>query len=182
LELGADIIVMLHPDYQYPPRLIPAMICMIAYGQYDVVLGSRILGGAALSGGMPVWRYVGNRILTFIQNIVLRTKISEFHTGFRAYRREVLLSIPFDDNSNDFVFDNQMLAETVSFGFKVGEISCPAQYFKEASSISLSRAFRYALGVLVTSYAYALRRDSARHPMLRGTSTNQELLPQVHSP
>jgi glycosyltransferase involved in cell wall biosynthesis len=180
LELGADIIVMLHPDYQYPPRMVPAMICMIAYGKYDLVLGSRILGGEALTGGMPAWRYVGNRILTFIQNILLGTKISEFHTGFRAYTREVLLRIPFDRNSDDFVFDNQMLAQAVWAGFKVGEISCEANYFKEASSISFSRAIRYALGVLATSCDYALNRDSAAHPVLRRPTSDQELLPEVH--
>jgi glycosyltransferase involved in cell wall biosynthesis len=142
LAAGADIVVMVHPDYQYTPRLVTAMASMIAYGVYDVVLGSRILGGGALKGGMPVYKYVANRFLTAFQNLFLGVKLSEYHTGFRAFQRSVLETLPLLENSDDFVFDNQMLAQAVMFGFRLGEVSCPTKYFKEASSISFWRSVR----------------------------------------
>ena len=155
---GADIVVMVHPDYQYSPNLIVPMAGMIAYGDYDVVIGSRILGKGALQGGMPLYKYVANRFLTLFQNLLLSFKLSEYHTGFRAYRREVLEKLPLSENSDDFVFDNQMLAQVVHFGFRVGEISTPTRYFAEASSINFSRSVRYGLGVLTTSLTFRLHR------------------------
>ena len=151
LDAGADIVVMLHPDYQYSPLLVEPMASMVAYGVYDLVLGSRILGGGALRGGMPLYKYVSNRILTFIQNLALGAKLSEYHTGFRAYSREMLLSLPLDANSDDFAFDNQLLAQCIYLGAKIGEISCPTRYFEEASSISLRRSAIYGLSVLRTT-------------------------------
>jgi glycosyltransferase involved in cell wall biosynthesis len=148
LERGADIVVMVHPDYQYDPRLVTAMGSMIASGVYDMVLGSRILGGGALRGGMPLWRYVANRLLTAIENLLLGSKLSEFHTGFRAYSRALLESIPWSRNSDDFVFDNQMLAQALIGGRQVGEISVPTKYFDAASSIDFRRSVRYGFGVL----------------------------------
>lgn len=156
LEHGADIVVMVHPDYQYSPRLVTAMASMIASGHYDVVLGSRILGGESLKGGMPVYKYIANRILTLTENIVLRIKLSEYHTGFRAFNRKVLESLPLDNNSDDFVFDNEMLVQSVYFGYKLGEISCPTKYFKDASSINFRRSIVYGLGVLGTTMKYLL--------------------------
>jgi glycosyltransferase involved in cell wall biosynthesis len=156
LELGADIVVMLHPDYQYDPRLISAMSGMVASGIYDVVLGSRVLGGTALRGGMPLYKYVFNRLLTLFQNVLLGAKLSEYHTGYRAFSRKVLTTLPLLANSDDFVFDNQMLTEAVAFGFNIGEVSCPTKYFTEASSISFRRSVVYGLGVLKTSVAYRL--------------------------
>jgi len=147
----ADLVVMLHPDYQYTPRLVLAMASMLASGHYDVVLASRILGGGARRGGMPLWRYVANRALTAFQNLALGSKLSEFHTGFRAFRREVLEKLPLEENSDDFVFDNQMLAQALAAGFRVGEISCPTKYFEEASSINFGRSVRYGFGVLSVS-------------------------------
>jgi glycosyltransferase involved in cell wall biosynthesis len=158
LGLGCDIVVMLHPDYQYTPRLVPAMASMIASGHYDVVLGSRILGGGALAGGMPRYKYVANRALTAIQNVVTGAKLSEFHTGFRAFSHQVLRSLPLAENSDDFVFDNQILAQALAAGFRIGEISCPTRYFKEASSIDFPRACRYGLGVLATCVLFRLHR------------------------
>jgi len=158
LALGADIVVMLHPDYQYTPKLILAMASMIAVGQYDVVLASRIIGGGALKGGMPLYKYVSNRFLTAFQNIMLGTKLSEYHTGYRAFNRKVLENLPLNANSNDFVFDNQMLAQIIYFGFTIGEVSCPTVYFKEASSISFWRSIKYGFGVLSTSLQYVLQR------------------------
>ncbi len=158
LKRGADIVVMLHPDYQYPPRLIYAMASMIASDEFDVVLGSRILGGRAIKGGMPVYKYISNRILTLIENILLRQKLSEYHTGYRAFNRDVLERLPITENSDDFVFDNQMLAQVVYFGYRIGEISCPARYFKEASSINFKRSVIYGLGVLATSIKFFLQR------------------------
>jgi glycosyltransferase involved in cell wall biosynthesis len=149
----ADVVVMLHPDYQYTPTLVTAMAAMIASEQYDVVLGSRILGGGARRGGMPLWRYLANRTLTLIENLALGTKLSEFHTGYRAFRREVLERLPLGENSDDFVFDNQMLAQAVAAGFRVGELSCPTRYFEEASSIGFARSVRYGFGVLAVSSA-----------------------------
>lgn len=158
LRRGADIVVMVHPDYQYSPNLIVPMAGMIAYGEYDAVIGSRILGKGALQGGMPVYKYVANRFLTLVQNLLLGFKLSEYHTGFRAFRRSVLESLPLDENSDDFVFDNQMLAQIVHFGFRVGEISTPTRYFAEASSINFSRSTKYGLGVLATSLQFRLHR------------------------
>jgi glycosyltransferase involved in cell wall biosynthesis len=156
LALGADVVVMLHPDYQYDPRLISAMAGMIASGVYDVVLGSRVLGGTALRGGMPLYKYVCNRLLTLFQNILLGAKLSEYHTGYRAFSRKVLTSLPLLANSDDFVFDNQMISQAIAFRFNVGEVSCPTKYFAEASSISFRRSVVYGLGVLSTSVVYRL--------------------------
>jgi len=151
---GADIIVMVHPDYQYSPRLVTAMASMIASGHYDVVLGSRILGGTALKGGMPIYKYIANRLLTLIENIFLGVKISEYHTGFRAFNRKVLETLPLEENSDDFVFDSEMLAEAVYFSFKIGELSCPTRYFREASSINFGRSVKYGFGVLATTIKF----------------------------
>jgi glycosyltransferase involved in cell wall biosynthesis len=158
LRLGADVVVMLHPDYQYTPKLIPAMISMITDGPFQVVLGSRVLGGRALSGGMPLYKYVSNRALTAFQNLLCGAKLSEYHTGYRAFAREVLESLPLNENSDDFVFDNQMLAQILLAGFEVGEVSCPAAYFEEASSINFRRSMRYGLGVVTTSLQAFLQR------------------------
>jgi len=151
LDAGADIVVMLHPDYQYSPLLVEPMASMIAFGVYDIVLGSRILGGGAIRGGMPRHKYYANRALTFIQNLALGAKLSEYHTGFRAYTRELLMSIPFDANSDDFVFDNQLLAQCIFLGARMGEVSCPTHYFPEASSINFRRSTIYGFGVLKTT-------------------------------
>jgi glycosyltransferase involved in cell wall biosynthesis len=163
LRLGADVVVMLHPDYQYTPRLIPAMIGLITDGPFDVVLGSRVLGGRALAGGMPFYKYVANRLLTAAQNLLCGAKLSEYHTGYRAFRREVLESLPLLENSDDFVFDNQMLAQILVAGYEIGEVSCPAAYFEEASSINFRRSVRYGLGVLVTSLQAFLQRKGFAH-------------------
>jgi glycosyltransferase involved in cell wall biosynthesis len=151
LKAGADIVVMLHPDYQYSPRLVEPMASMIAFGIYDIVLGSRILGGGALRGGMPRHKYAANRVLTLIQNLALGAKLSEYHTGFRAYSREMLLSLPLQANSDDFVFDNQLLAQCIYLSARIGELSCPTRYFPEASSINFSRSTIYGFGVLKTT-------------------------------
>jgi glycosyltransferase involved in cell wall biosynthesis len=151
LAAGAEIVVMVHPDYQYTPLLVTAMASMVACGVYDVVLGSRILGGGALKGGMPVYKYIANRFLTAFQNLFLGVKISEYHTGFRAFDRQVLQSLPLLENSDDFVFDNEILAQAVSFGYRIGEVSCPTKYFKEASSIGFRRSVKYGIGVLMTT-------------------------------
>lgn len=148
LKTGADIVVMVHPDYQYTPRLVTSMSSMIAYDVYDVVLGSRIIGGGALPGGMPLYKYIFNRLLTAFENIFLGVKLSEYHTGYRAFSRRVLETLPLEHNSDDFVFDNEMLAQAVMFNFRIGEVSCPTKYFKEASSINFRRSVRYGLGVL----------------------------------
>ncbi|MDO8427569.1 MAG: glycosyltransferase family 2 protein [Deltaproteobacteria bacterium] len=158
LRLGADIVVMVHPDYQYAPKLITAMASMIASGEYDAVLGSRILGTGALKGGMPFYKYVSNRFLTLAENLLLKEKISEYHTGYRAFSREVLEKIPLLENSNDFVFDNQMLAQVIYFGFRIGEISCPTKYFTEASSINFRRSVIYGFGVLSTALKFRLQK------------------------
>jgi glycosyltransferase involved in cell wall biosynthesis len=158
LERGADIVVMLHPDYQYTPLLVTSLASMIAYGVYDVVLGSRILGKGALTGGMPLYKYVANRMLTAIENILLGQKLSEYHTGYRAFSRQVLERLPLDFNSDDFVFDNQMLAQIVWYGFSIGEVSCPARYIPEGSSINFRRSVVYGLGVLRTAFSYRLAR------------------------
>ena len=162
LAAGADIVVMLHPDYQYTPLLVPAMAGMVASGIYDMVLGSRILGAGALKGGMPFYKYVFNRLLTAFQNLFLGVKLSEYHTGFRAFSRDLLQTLPLLENSDDFVFDNQMIAQAVMFGFKIGEISCPTKYFEEASSISFRRSVEYGLGVLATSVSFVLHKAGIR--------------------
>jgi len=162
LEHGADIVVMVHPDYQYTPRLIPVLVELVASGLYPCVLASRILGGRALAGGMPMWRYVSNRILTLIGNILLGTKVSEFHTGYRAYSRELLQRLPLDANSDDFVFDNEVLAETAWLGIQIGEVSCPTRYAPDASSINFSRSVRYGFGCLATGLAFRLARMGLR--------------------
>jgi glycosyltransferase involved in cell wall biosynthesis len=158
LAEGADIVIMVHPDYQYTPKLIPAMVSLIASGLYPTVLGSRILGGRALSGGMPLWRYVGNRVLTLVQNLFLGAKLSEYHTGYRAYSREVLERLPLDANSDDFVFDSEVLAQIVWFGYVIGEVTCPTTYAADASSISFWRSLRYGLGCLITAATFRLAR------------------------
>jgi glycosyltransferase involved in cell wall biosynthesis len=163
LEGGADIVVMLHPDYQYTPKLIPAMAFLLLSEEYDVVLGSRILGGKAIQGGMPIYKYINNRLLTLIQNIMMGEKLSEYHTGYRAFTRNVLETIPLDDNSNDFVFDNQMLSQILYAGFRVGEITCPAKYFPEASSINFVRSIKYGLGCLNTAMKFRLNKWGIGH-------------------
>jgi glycosyltransferase involved in cell wall biosynthesis len=170
LEHGADIVVMLHPDYQYDPRLITSMAAMVASGVYDVVIGSRILGNAARQGGMPLWKYVANRSLTAFQNLVTGMKLSEFHTGFRAFSRRVLEALPLAANSDDFVFDNQMLVQAHAFGFSIGEISCPARYFDDASSIGFHRSVVYGIGVVRTSLAYRAWRWRLASPAIFSAS------------
>ncbi len=166
LHQGADVVVMLHPDYQYTPNLLVAMSSLIAVGQYDVVLGSRILCQSSIKGGMPVYKYVANRALTFFENLMLGQKLSEYHTGYRAFSRQVLESLPLGENSDDFVFDNQMLAQIAYFGFTIGEVSCPTKYFAEASSINLRRSIVYGLGVVRTSIAYRLQKMGLVHSRL----------------
>ena len=158
LKRGADIIVMLHPDYQYSPNLIVSMAGMIAYGEYEVVLGSRILGTGALEGGMPLYKYIANRFLTLIQNLLLSYKLSEYHTGYRAFARTVLETLPLEENSDDFIFDNETLAQAIYFRHRIGELSCPTRYFAEASSINFRRSVRYGFGVLWTSLKFRLQR------------------------
>ena len=158
LELDADIIVMLHPDYQYTPKLIHSMAYLIAQDVYQVVLGSRILGKGAVIGGMPFWRYFSNRVLTLIQNILMGEKLSEYHTGYRAYSAEVLKAVKFENNSDDFIFDNQILAQIIYKGYQIAEITCPTKYHKEASSINFSRSIKYGLGVLWTSISYRMKK------------------------
>lgn len=158
LASGAGIIVMVHPDYQYTPLLVTSMVSMIAYGVYDVVLGSRIIGGGALRGGMPVYKYIANRLLTAFQNLFLGAKLSEYHTGYRAFSREVLENLPLLENSDDFVFDNEMLTQCVFFGYCIGEVSCPTKYFPEASSISFRRSVKYGWGVLATTMKLVLQK------------------------
>jgi len=170
LAAGADIVVMVHPDYQYTPSLVPAMAGMIASGVYDMVLASRILGGGALKGGMPVYKYVSNRLLTAFQNLFLGVKLSEYHTGFRAFSRELLETLPILENSFDFVFDNQMIAQAVMFGFRIGEISCPTKYFEEASSINFRRSVQYGLGVLGTTLGFVVHKLGIRRSPLYETA------------
>src|SRR6266403_5676366 len=158
LAAGADVVIMVHPDYQYTPLLVTALASMVACGVYDVVLGSRILGGTALRGGMPLYKYVYNRLLTAFENLFLGVKLSEYHTGYRAFSRQVLTDVPLAENSDDFVFDNQMLAQCVHFGFRIGEVSCPTKYFEDASSINFRRSVKYGLGVLATTLEFALQR------------------------
>ena len=162
LEINADIIVMLHPDYQYNPKLIPAMCSLIANDVFKVVLGSRILGKSALKGGMPLYKYISNRVLTLVQNILMGQKLSEYHTGYRCFSAEVLKSVPFKNNSNDFIFDNQLLAQICYNGIEIGEISCPAKYEKDSSSINFSRSVKYGLGVLGVSLKYFFQKLGIR--------------------
>ena len=158
LEMGGDIIVMLHPDYQYSPKLLRAMCYLLADGSYEVVIGSRILGKSALKGGMPKYKYVANRLLTFFQNLLMNQKLSEYHTGYRAFTSNVLRSIPFNLNSDDFIFDNQMIAQIFYAGFEIAEMTCPTKYFKEASSINFSRSIKYGFGVVGVSISYFLQK------------------------
>jgi glycosyltransferase involved in cell wall biosynthesis len=162
LEHGADVVIMVHPDYQYDPRLVVALTAMIVDGPYDAVIGSRILGGHALKGGMPLYKYIANRFLTFFENLLLGEKLSEYHTGYRAFSREVLESIAMERNSDDFIFDNQMLAQIFMKGFLVGEVSVPTKYFPEASSINFRRSVRYGLGVLAVSIGYRMHKMGLR--------------------
>jgi len=170
LAAGADIVVMVHPDYQYTPLLVPAMAGMIASGVYDMVLASRILGAGALKGGMPIYKYISNRMLTAFQNLFLGVKLSEYHTGFRAFSRELLETLPLLENSDDFVFDNQMIAQAVMFGFKIGEISCPTKYFEEASSINFRRSVEYGFGVVATTLGFRAHKWGIRRSPRYGTS------------
>jgi glycosyltransferase involved in cell wall biosynthesis len=158
LDLGADIVVMLHPDYQYTPKLVTSIAAMIAYGEFDAVLASRILGIGALKGGMPLYKYISNRFLTLVENLLLGHKLSEYHTGYRAFSREILQNLPLDADDDDFVFDNQMIAQVIWHGYRVGEVSCPTKYFPEASSINFKRSVKYGLGVLATAVEFRLAK------------------------
>lgn len=181
LRLGADVVVMLHPDYQYTPHLLVAMSSMIAIGEYDCVLGSRVLCQSAIAGGMPVYKYVANRLLTLFENILLGQRLSEYHTGYRAFSREVLETLPLEENSDDFVFDNQMLAQCVHFGFNIGEVSCPTKYFEDASSINFKRSVTYGLGVLATSVNYRLNRMGLiKHDIFKDSGERLALEHQPH--
>lgn len=166
LARGADVVVMVHPDYQYSPKLVTAMASMIVSGHYDMVLGSRILGGRARAGGMPLYKYVANRALTAAENLLLGAKLSEFHTGFRAFSRRLLETLPLEANSDDFVFDNEMIAQALHFGFTLGEISCPTRYFAEASSIGFWRSCRYGFGVLRVGLAFRASRLGLASPAI----------------
>lgn len=184
LAAGADVVIMVHPDYQYTPLLVTAMASMVAYDVYDVVLGSRIIGGTALMGGMPVYKYISNRALTAFENLFLRVKLSEYHTGYRAFSRKVLCELPLLENSDDFVFDNQMLAQCVYFGFRIGEVSCPTKYFEEASSINFRRSVKYGFGVLATTLEFALQRAGILHlPRFseKGRKIDMDLTPYYES-
>ncbi|MEW6263021.1 MAG: glycosyltransferase family 2 protein [Thermodesulfobacteriota bacterium] len=166
LRLGADVVIMLHPDYQYTPGLIPAMASLIADNQFDCVLGTRILGVGALKGGMPLYKYISNRFLTFVQNLLLNYKLSEYHTGYRAFSREILETLPLDANENGFIFDNQMLCQIIYAGYRIGEITCPTRYEADSSSISFSNSLVYGWGVLKTSLLYLLHnRGLCRSPI-----------------
>ena len=181
LAANADIVVMVHPDYQYTPLLVPAMAGMIAGGVYSMVLGSRILGAGALKGGMPFYKYVANRLLTAFQNLFLGVKLSEYHTGFRAFSRELLETLPLLENSDDFVFDNQMIAQAVMFGFRIGEISCPTKYFEEASSINFKRSVKYGLGVLATTVSFRAHKLGIIHAPRFGAK-GRKLMQKYYSP
>lgn len=182
LAAGADVVVMLHPDYQYEPRLVTAMAAMVTSGIYDVVLGSRILGGGALSGGMPRYKYVFNRALTLLQNVLLGAKLSEYHSGYRAFSREVLEALPLLANSDDFVFDNEMLTQAIAAGFRLGEISCPTKYFAEASSISFRRSVTYGIGVLRTSVKFRLFKWGLVSPRIFSNSPTLRLGADYYQP
>jgi glycosyltransferase involved in cell wall biosynthesis len=162
LRRGADIVIMVHPDYQYSPKLIVSLAGMLAYGEYDVALGSRILGVGALQGGMPLYKYIANRFLTLFQNILLDYKLSEYHTGFRAFTRQVLETLPLDSNDDDFVFDNQMLSQIIFAEYRIGEVSCPTRYFAEASSINFRHSVKYGFGVLATCGQFRLQKWGLR--------------------
>lgn len=166
LDIGADIVIMLHPDYQYTPKLIPSMVNIIGDGLYPVVLGSRILGKGALKGGMPMYKYVANRMLTFIQNVLVNYKLSEYHTGYRSFSTNVLRSINFNENSDDFVFDNQMLSQIIYAGYDIAEVTCPTKYFDDASSINFRRSVQYGLGVLSVSVTHWLCKKRLYHSKL----------------
>ncbi len=165
LAAEADIVIMIHPDYQYTPQLIPVMASMVASGLYPCVLASRILGGGALRGGMPIWKYIANRFLTFVENLLLGAKLSEYHTGYRAFARSLLERLPIEKNSDDFVFDNQILAQIISLGARVGEVTCPAKYMPEASSINFRRSVRYGVGCLATAVRFRLARLGLGRPL-----------------
>jgi glycosyltransferase involved in cell wall biosynthesis len=180
IAAGADIVVMVHPDYQYTPTLVLALAAMVASGAYDMALASRILGTGALKGGMPVYKYVANRVLTGVQNLFLGVKLSEYHTGFRAFSRRLLQTLPLLENSDDFVFDNQMIAQAVMFGFQIGEISCPTRYFKEASSINFKRSVKYGLGVLQTTANFVAHRMKIIHSPIFD-KTGRKVAPQNYS-
>src|SRR5271165_6889397 len=175
LARNADVVVMIHPDYQYSPLLATALASMVAYGVYDVALGSRILGGQALRGGMPVYKYISNRLLTIFENIVLGTSLSEYHTGYRAFSRQLIEALPLEENSDDFVFDNQMLVQAIVLGSRIGEISCPARYFPEASSINFSRSLRYGIGVLRVAIQGSLAKSGLYRKSPRFHFQNAEL-------
>ena len=184
LARGADVVIMLHPDYQYTPRLVPAMASMIVSGEYDCVIGSRILGGGALRGGMPLYKYISNRVLTLAQNLIMSQKMSEYHSGYRGWSRAVLERLPLLSCSDDFVFDNQMLTQALYFGFRVGEISCPTKYFPEASSINFRRSVSYGFGVLRTSLQYRLKKWGITHPAIFADAPERRIRchPQFSSP
>jgi glycosyltransferase involved in cell wall biosynthesis len=182
LARGADIIVMLHPDYQYTPRLITAMASMLTSGHFDAVLASRILGRGALAGGMPLYKYIANRLLTLVENMLLGIKLSEYHTGYRAWTREVLERLPLRACSDDFVFDNQMIAQAVQFGFRIGEISCPTRYFAEASSINFRRSVIYGFGVLRTALEFRLHRLGFYRAPIFEDAAAARLVPAVLAP
>jgi glycosyltransferase involved in cell wall biosynthesis len=180
LSAGADVVIMVHPDYQYTPLLITAMSSMVAYDVYDVVLGSRIIGGQALRGGMPLYKYISNRFLTAFENMFLGVKLSEYHTGYRAFSSKVLTTLPLMENSPDFVFDNQMLAQCVRFGFRIGEVSCPTKYFEEASSINFRRSVKYGFGVLGTSIQFKLHQwGLTKLPRFSDEGRKLELAPAI---
>ncbi|MEI6334305.1 MAG: glycosyltransferase family 2 protein [Methylococcaceae bacterium] len=178
LDMNADIVVMLHPDYQYTPKLITAMASMIAEDEFDAVLASRILGVGALAGGMPLYKYIANRLLTLIQNFLVGHKLSEYHSGYRAWSRKTLESLPLLNNSDDFVFDNQMLAQTIYQGFRIGEISCPTRYFPEASSINFKRSVIYGLGVLLISMQFRMQRMGLQNYEIFSSSSAASLTPK----
>lgn len=180
LNAGADIVVMVHPDYQYTPALVAAMAGMVSSDVYDMVLGSRILGGGALKGGMPMYKYIANRFLTAFQNLFLGAKLSEYHTGFRAFSRQLLQTLPLLENSDDFVFDNQMIAQSVMFGFRIGEISCPTKYFEEASSINFRRSVKYGMGVLGTTLSFVAHRLKLKR-VRRFEATGRKVLLKYYS-
>lgn len=177
LELNADIVIMLHPDYQYTPLLIPSMVNIIGENLYPVVLGSRILGKGALRGGMPIYKYYANRFLTLFQNLMVNHKLSEYHTGYRSFSAEVLRSIPFDSNSDDFIFDNEMLSQIIYAGFPIAEVTCPTKYFEEASSINLSRSIKYGLGVLRVSILHRLQKMKLIHHPLYANIVVRKSIP-----
>lgn len=182
LEAGADIIIMIHPDYQYTPKLIPAMVSIIGNRLHPCVLGSRILGGYALKGGMPVWKYISNRLLTFAENLLLGAKLSEYHTGYRAFSREILEKLDLSVNSDDFVFDNQMLAQILWHGFTIAEVSCPTKYFAEASSINLRRSIKYGIGCLWTGLLFRLGKAGICRSTLFAAAPTSGLEPGPHDP